>query len=305
MYGFYLLETSSEKLVPISSSTETISDEPFHYSKEPDQERQISAGRISPSSSTSSRSSCPQSSHFYCGTCSSSSNCVTPSQLSGSSTDRMSSFSNSATLPPSRERSPDPGLSCMSATPLQGRSPTHRCVAPSTCLSPASSRERTPTPPSLPALPSLSSFPEDQEICNQSSEYAQSQEPLTPVSVEVYDKEVNGNSNKAERDNVLPTAGKGKEGRPVVRKNSSSPKKGVACARNREYRSTKHSGCAEEDVTLIHARDGGLGYYTTATDVNDKEKRTFKEEENDCIYRPIQRGSEDAQHRCSGDFILT
>lgn len=121
----------------------------------------------------------------------------------------------------------------------------------------------------------------------------------------MYDKEVNGNSNKAERENVLPTAGKGKEGRPVVRKNSSSPKKGVACARNREYRSTKHSGCAEEDVTLIHARDGGLGYYTTATNVNDKEKRTFKEGENDCIYRPIQRGSEDAQHRCSGDFILT
>ena len=121
----------------------------------------------------------------------------------------------------------------------------------------------------------------------------------------MYDKEVNGNSNKAERENVLPTAGKGKEGRPVVRKNSSSPKKGVAFARNREYRSTKHSGCAEEDVNLIHARDGGLGYYTTATDVTDEEKRTSKEEGNDCIYRPIQRSSEDAQHRCSGDFIPT
>ena len=91
----------------------------------------------------------------------------------------------------------------------------------------------------------------------------------------------------------------------MVRKNSSSPKKGVACARNREYRSTKHSGGAEEDERLIHESDGGLGYYTTATNVNDKEKRAFQEEENDCIYRPIQRGSEDAQHRCSGDFIPT
>ena len=289
--------------MPISSSTETFSDEPFHYSKEPEQERQISAGRISPSSSTSSRSSCPQSSHFYCGTCSSSSNCVTPSQHSGRSTDRMSSFSNSSTLPPSHERSPDPGLSFMSATPLQGRSPTHRCVAPSTCLSPASSCERTPIPPSLPALPSHYSLPEDQEICNQSSEYAQSQEPLTPVSVEVYDKEVDRNSNKVERENVSPTSGKGKKGRPVVRKNSSSPKKGVACARNRENRSTKHSGGVEEDVTLIHRSDGGLGYDTTGTNVNGKEKRTFKEEENDCIYRPIQRCSEDRHHRCSGDFI--
>lgn len=298
-------ETSLEKLPHNSSSAETISEE-----QEP--VRETSSWRISPSTSSSSRLSSPRTSECYCLTPSSSSNCVTASPSRGRSPEcyRETPISNQSTfvsLTPPRERYPEHNRMTSSSNsthvtpPPRERSPAHRCLTPSPCVTPTSSRGQSPDPSFLRSVQSCSSFADDQEICNQSSEYTQSNDPV-PISVEAHDKERDQDASKSARKDTSSAPGKRKQSRSVVRRNSPSPKKGVDCVPSYELKMKeilfpKQTGDADKNVPPISNSDRGQGHNVMATNDNDMNQANIADSRC-CKYRRIQR-DEDAEHRCT------
>ena len=277
IYRSNLLETSIEKLPHNSSSAETISEE-----QEP--VRETSSWRTSPSTSSSSRLSSPRTSECYCLTPSSSSNCVTASPSRGRSPEcyRETSTSNQSTfvsLTPPRERYPEHNRKTSSSNsthvtpPPRERSPAHRCLTPSPCVTPTSSRGQSPDPSFLRNVQSCSSFADDQEICNQSSEYTQSNDPV-PISVEAHDIERDQEASKSTRKDTSSAPGKRKQSRSVVRRNSPSPKRGVDCVpsyelKMKEISFPKQTGDADKNVPPISNSDRGQGHNVMATNDND------------------------------------
>lgn len=141
----------------------------------------------------------------------------------------------------------------------------------------------SPDPSSLPSFQSHSSFSDEQELSNQSSENTQSSELLTiPISVEAYDKEHDRDvSSKVARKDTPPAQVKRKEGRAVGEKKSPSPKR--ARPHNCELRLKERwppndTADTVVDITPIPTSDRGAGCVTMATSGNDS-----KREENECL----------------------
>ena len=277
------LETTLDQLGHTSSSAETISQEFQNDYKDRNQERQSSPRHL-PSSHL--RVPSPQSDH-YCVTPNSSSNCSTPSPPRGRSP------VHSCVTPPllstcvtpcqpyllSPERLLETSFSnstCVTPSSACGGSPEHRREKPSlnsSCVTQTPSHGLSSESSSLSSLQSHSNFSEDQEICNQSSEFTQGRElhPI-PVSVEVSDKEHEQNPSAPTRRNTSPVQLKKKESHSREERRSPKAKKSVASVRKYDLQMTRQTEVAKEEETSpspTSARDRSADSVIMTTNRND------------------------------------
>lgn len=305
-------ETTLDQMDLTSSSAETISQEFQHDYKDRRKKRQSSPCHVH---SSHSRLPSPQSDH-YCVTSNSSSNCSTPSPPRGRSPvhSRVTPPLLSTCVTPCQPYllSPErlletsfPNSTCATPSSVCGGSPDHRREKPSLNslgVAQTPSHGLSSESSSLSSLQSHSNFSEDQEICNQSSEFTQGNElhPI-PVSVEVSDKDHDQNPSAPARKNTSS-----------VERRSPKAKKSVTSVRKNDLQLPRQTEVDKEEETSpspTSARDksaDGVVMTINRNDIKTEETGhwiiqtnvTVNPQADRCKYRPIQRNTEHRCHEC-------